>query len=68
MIAGETLTVSYRFRWRSERCMRAAREIEQDIRRRERPVRDRHALPADDRAPYLGVSPLATRPECAPYR
>lgn len=65
MIAGANLTVAYRFRWRTERCMRAARDIEQDIRRRERAGRDRRRTrPDQERAAYLGVSPLA-RP---PYR
>jgi hypothetical protein len=43
MIAGETLSVVYRFRWRTERCVRTASELDPDIRhivegRRQSPV------------------------------
>ena len=71
MIAGETLNVVYRFRWRTERCMRAAHEIEQEIRRREHADRGGHGARTDDRAAHLahlGVSPLAMPPDHPPYR
>ncbi|GAA1978834.1 hypothetical protein [Catenulispora subtropica] len=59
MIAGETLVVKYRFRSRAERGPRTAREIEQDIRRRERELRSRCGrAPGGERAAYLAVSPL----------
>lgn len=69
MIAGATLTVVYRFRWRTERCMRAARDIEQDMRRREGEGWDRRRVRLDqERAAYLAVSPLATPVARPPYR